>query len=187
MSNSSSDADLIALCRQGNRVAQNLLFERFKGRVLGICLRYAERDIAKDIQQDVFIKLFQKVIHESEIVSLEKIIVRITINCCIDFFRKRKSESRMLRDYYSLSNEPSKTVLPLEAEELNRLIISIPEQYRIVFNLYIIEGYSHSEISKLLEMEESTSRSYLSRAKNILEKKLISLGYKIDFYAKHVG
>lgn len=169
-----NDTDLIHGCRRNNREAQNLLFKKFGKKVLAVCCRYASStDEAKDLQQETFIKVFHHLQKSHiDIQSLEAWVVRIAVNTSIDYFRSLRKIQEMH------SNEPTDVVvLPdiwsqLNEEDLIQLIQQIPNPYRLVFNLYIVEGFSHKEIGEKLEITESTSRSYLTRAKEHLKKKI---------------
>jgi RNA polymerase sigma factor (sigma-70 family) len=166
--------ELILRCRRNDRIAQNLLFTTFERKVLGICMRYASSvDEAKDLQQEAFIKIFQSIgNNNNRIDSLERWVYRITVNTAIDHYRKRVKFTPI-----PLENATSSSVMPdvldkLNEHELLALINDIPDPYRIVFNLYIIEGYSHKQASEQLGITESTSRSYLVRAKEFLHVSL---------------
>ncbi|MEQ8426125.1 MAG: sigma-70 family RNA polymerase sigma factor [Cyclobacteriaceae bacterium] len=168
------DEEIIHRCRNNDRKAQNLLFKKYEKRVLTICRRYSSSlDEAKDLQQESFIKLFKSIKSSSyDILSLDKWVNRLAINVAIDHSRKQRriEDAQQLIDSAN-SVEPS-ILESLQEEELIALIQSIPNPYRIVFNLFIIEGYNHMEVGEKLEIGESTSRSYLTRAKNYLKEKL---------------
>lgn len=179
-----NDEDIIRGCRNDNRTAQNLLFTNYERRVLGVCLRYASNpDEAKDIQQETFIKIFRNLKSvATKIDSLEKWIIRIAVNTAIDYFRKERS-LKSISDHASLQITAPTVLDKLSEEELIALIHTIPNPYRAVFNLFIVDGYSHKEIGDMMGITESTSRSYLTRAKDFIkevierrEKKIISYG-----------
>ncbi len=166
--------ELLQGCRNNNRKAQGLLFKEYEKKVLAISRRYTSSlDEAKDIQQDAFIKIFRSLRSGSaEIQSLDKWIYRLVVNAAVDFCRKQ----RRIDDAKQLVNLPT-SVEPsildtLDEEELMKLIQSIPNPYRLIFNLYIVEGLSHREIGEKLQLGESTSRAYLTKAKEFLKDKL---------------
>jgi RNA polymerase sigma factor (sigma-70 family) len=168
-----SDDDLIKGCRKGQRQSQNLLFEKFRRKVFGICKRYASSyEEAKDIQQESFIKAFGFIEkNNQDIQSLGQWMSRITVNAAIDYIRKKHK----LHETPCTEDEDNLLVMPevldrLHEEDLIALIQTIPNPYRAVFNLYIIDGYAHQEIGYLLGINESTSRSFLSRAKASLRR-----------------
>ena len=179
-----TDEEIIGGCRNDNRTAQNLLFTNYERRVLGVCIRYASNpDEAKDIQQETFIKIFKSLKSATlKIDSLEKWIIRIAVNTAIDYFRKERS-LKSISDHVSLQITAPTVLDKLNEEELIALIRTIPNPYRAVFNLFIVDGYSHKEIGDMMGITESTSRSYLTRAKDFIkevierrEKKIINYG-----------
>jgi RNA polymerase sigma-70 factor (ECF subfamily) len=168
------EEDLIQRCRQDDRKAQNLLFNIYEKKVLAVSTRYSSSiDEAKDIQQEVFIKVFNNLkSNVNTILSLEKWIIRIAINTAIDYFRKQKRMENSIDQFlFPIAQQPV-ILEQLKEEELIALIQQMPDPYRLIFNLYIVEGYSHKEIASMVDIEESTSRSYLTRAKDFLKSKL---------------
>lgn len=164
---------LIDGCSRNDRHAQNLLFQTYGRKVLAICMRYAScLDEAKDLQQETFIKIFQTLISKTpEVQSLDSWIARIAINVSIDHFRALRRIDEARQQLPPIAVDVSPAILDqLSEEDLTKIIQRIPNPYRLVFNLYIIEGMSHKEIGEQLGMTESTSRSYLTRAKEFLRK-----------------
>src|SRR5262249_17236667 len=153
-------------CRKNDRKAQNLLFEKYKKKVLFICMRYtSNQDEAKDILQDAFIRIFKSLMSEKEnILSLASWIHRITANTAVDHVRKTRN--KLFTEDITLTPFSSENVTPLEAlsaQEILDVIQQMPDGYRIVFNLFIIEGFDHKEIAAMLDTSETTSRSQLTR------------------------
>ncbi|HMP99513.1 MAG TPA: RNA polymerase sigma factor [Cyclobacteriaceae bacterium] len=173
-----SDKELIYRCRKQDKEAQRLLFEKYKGKLLGICLRYAKsKTEAEDVLQDSFIKIFQSFNQndEREIKSLSAWLSRITINTSIDQYYKNKKHNNDSIDNLAFHAEIADTETALEnmqANDLIRLIQSMPDRFRVIFNLYIIEGYNHAEIAERLNIAESASRSHLTRAKAWLRERI---------------
>lgn len=172
-----SEADLIKACISGNPLAQKQLYEKYSRKMMGVCLRYAgDYDEAKDILQDGFIKLFEKLNTFSGTGSFEGWMRRIFVNTSLDYFRKNKQEKQMLDidDVGFFLSVKELITDEIAAEDLMKMLQRIPAGYRTVFNLFAIEGYSHKEIGEMLGITESTSKSQYSRAreflKNILEK-----------------
>lgn len=164
-------------CIDGDNASQEKLYRLVAAQMYGVCLQYAgNEDDAKDIMQDAFIKVFKKIDQFSGKGSLEGWIRRIVVNTALERFRS----SIKLQ---SLDNEPAyeKEISDygveesMTAEEITVLIQELSPKYRMVFNLYAIEGYSHKEISNMLEITEGTSKSNLSRARGILQAKLASM------------
>lgn len=158
-----------------NPVHQKKLFEKYYGLMFTICCRYAsDRDEAKDFLQDGFVKIFRnikKFDNEAHLVSWMKTVM---INNSIDIFRKNskfiKTEDEI--EYVTDSTIPN-VYSDLECEYIMKAIQKLPEGYRLVFNLYEIEGYSHKEVGEKLGINENTSKSQLHWAKKYLRKLLV--------------
>jgi RNA polymerase sigma factor (sigma-70 family) len=173
------DKTLISECVKGNAKAQKLLFEKFAPKMMSVCLRYF-RDVeeAEDALQDGFIKVFNKLPDFKMEGSLEGWIRRVIVNTSLDTLRKNKHYKNdvQLDDVdFKIANIDS-AMDKLMAEDLMKLIHRLPEGYRLVFNLFAIEGYSHKEIADLLEINENTSKSQYSRAKAFLRTEIEKLG-----------
>jgi RNA polymerase sigma factor (sigma-70 family) len=166
--------NIIEGCRRKNQDAQRLLYEMFSATMFGVCLRYAgSRDDAQDILHEGFLKIFEKIGQFESRGSFEGWIRRIMVNTALEKYRndhKSVTIQEELVEYDPhLSTEMRDNVTE---KELLRIIEDLTPQYRIVFNLYAIEGYSHKEISEMLEISEGTSKSNLSRARAILQEKV---------------
>ena len=158
--------------------------------MLAVCLRYTGNPAdAEDILVGSFMKVFEKIGQFNETGSLEGWIRRIIVNDCLMFLRKRKSlqyTEELEVAEREMGGEMADT--SLEAQELMKLVESLPSGYRTVFNLYAIEGYSHKEIAKQLNISEGTSKSQLSKARNLLQQKLKSQESEADlFSSKNLG
>lgn len=172
------ERQLIEGCRRGDRLAQKELYEKYSRRMMGVCLRYAnDRETARDLLQDGFVKVFTGMDSYSGAGSFEGWMRKIFVNCALEYLRK----SDVLRDSTDLDNtaeliHPESSVLSdMSAAELMKLVQELPTGFRTVFNLFAIEGYSHKEISEMLEITESTSRSQFTRAKQMLQKRINAL------------
>ena len=168
-----SEADLIKACISGNPLAQKQLYEKYSRKMMGVCLRYAGNyDEAKDILQDGFIKLFEKLDTFSGTGSFEGWMRRIFVNTSLDYYRRSKQERQMLDidDVGFFLSVKELVTDEIAAEDLMKILQSIPAGYRTVFNLFAIEGYSHKEIGEMLGITESTSKSQYSRARDFLKK-----------------
>ncbi len=167
---------IIKGCLEGNRHDQELLYRRHAPKLFAICLRYTDDDDeARDILQEGFVKVFQNLGNYKHEGSFEGWIRRIVVNTALEKFRSRFSLYRV--DDIDPENEPeaypdTEDYSGLEAADLLFMIRQLPPKYRMVFNLYAIEGYSHKEISRMMNISEGTSKSNLSRARNILQKKV---------------
>jgi RNA polymerase sigma-70 factor (ECF subfamily) len=178
--NGRTEKELIKACLSGDRLAQRDIFNMYAGKMMAVCLRYTRHRLeAEDIFQDAFVKVFAHM-HEYEGgAPFEAWVRRIMINTAIKNNRKKS----VTNEDIGLEHIKEDSVGPevfgaLSEEELTKLVSSLPDGYRIIFNLFAIEGYSHKEISELLNIEESTSRSQLAKARKILQEKVQEL-YKV--------
>lgn len=171
---------LIQACIREDKSAQKALYELFSAKMYFVCLRYARHEAeAQDILQDAFIKVFDKLDSFRFNGSFEGWVRRIMVNTALNNCRKSnyKYENIGIEDYQD-KVVSSKAISWLSEQELLAIIQQLPDGYRMVFNLYIIEGYSHKEIAEMLEISENTSRSQLAKARkwmqNVLEKQKTS-------------
>lgn len=169
------DAALIKECVKGNAKAQRFLFDKFAPKMLTVCVRYAKnKSDAEDVLQDAFIKVFNKISEFKNEGSLEGWIRRIMVNTSLDQIRKNSkfsNDTDLEAVSYKLENNDF-TFEKLVSEDLLKLINSMPNGYRIVFNMFAIEGYSHQEIASTLGVTENTSKSQYLRARSFLKKEL---------------
>lgn len=165
---------LVQGCKDGDPNSQRALFEQFYGMLLGICLRYAtDRDEAKDILQEGYVKIFNNIKHFQFTGSFEGWMKRIMINTAIDQYRKNQNEPYWHDiDASQELGTAEEALQNLNQEDLLKVVQALPEGYRMVFNLYVIEGYNHQEIAEMLTINEGTSKSQLAKAKKMLQKKL---------------
>ncbi|MFM7672153.1 MAG: RNA polymerase sigma factor [Bacteroidota bacterium] len=171
-----TESSLIQGCLKKDVTAQRELYVQYSPKMLAVCHRYAvNREDAEDMLQEGFVKVFLQ-IHSFECRgSFEGWIRRIMVHTCINHLKKNKKFKENL-DIIHAHGLPTRTdAIPsiVQAKQITECIRSLPVGYRTVLNLYAIEGFSHKEIGELLEIEESTSRSQYTRAKNLLEKLLI--------------
>jgi RNA polymerase sigma-70 factor (ECF subfamily) len=163
---------IIKGCLKNNRPDQYRLYSIFSKKMYGICLRYADnQDEANDILQEGFIKVFDKLDTFRGQGSLEGWITRVIVNTAIEKIRGRVHFIPI--DELSengISNDENLGPGNIGQFELLKLIQDLPERYRLVFNLSVIEGLNHKEIAKMLDITESTSRSNLTRARSLLRK-----------------
>ena len=145
---------------------------------MGLCRRYtAQKDEAKDVFQEAFIRIFQRINQVNDPGGLDQWISRVTINTAINYYHKAKRHDHVdEKNGYDHKDSEYELILSRFSDEMIvELINSLPDGYRLVFNLYEIEGYSHSEIGELMHFSEATSRSQLARAKQALKRKLKNL------------
>jgi RNA polymerase sigma factor (sigma-70 family) len=168
------DNELIDGCRKQDRHAQRFLFEHYSGRMLALCCRYVKDRIdAEDVMVVAFTKVFDRIGQYKGDGSFEGWIRRIMVNESLTYLRKNKN-MYLETEIEAAEREPDYDKLgsELEAEDLRKLIADLPTGYRIVFNLYAIDGFSHQEIATQLGVSENTSKSQLSRARALLQKRL---------------
>jgi RNA polymerase sigma factor (sigma-70 family) len=166
-----TESDLIQGCLAGERRMQEELYRRFSPRMYGVCLRYAgNTEEAQDILQEGFIKVYKKLNSYRHEGSFEGWIRRIFVNTAIEHFR-RKTYLQPVTDHHENTIEGKflSVLDDLAAKDIMRLIQELSPGYRTVFNLYVVEGYTHKEIGEMLNISEGTSKSQLSRAKVILQ------------------
>ena len=169
------DETLVQKCISGNAGAQRELFDRFSPLMLGVAMRYIkDRERSEDVLQDGFIKVYKNLHRFEHKGSLEGWIRRIIVNTALDQIRKYKKEQTNIEldDTSFELVQKSDAVERLQAEVLMEIVQQLPDGYRIVFNMFAIEGYSHKEIADELNITESTSKSQYSRAKSVLRKTL---------------
>ncbi len=169
------EEDLITACIRKERWAQKVLYEEHYPKMMGVCLRYAgSQDEALDILHEGFIKVFKNLHRYEPGTSLNSWIRRIMVNTAIDYYRKmvrRRTED--IETAYDLSTTDADALSQITEKEILQVIQELSPAYRAVFNLYIIEGYSHKEIADLLKITESTSRSNLVKARLKLQEALL--------------
>jgi len=165
---------LIAGCAKGDRKSQQVIYEKFYTKMMGVCLRYASnKQEAQDLVHDGFLKVFEKISKYNYSGSFEGWIRRIMINTSIDYYRKNKNI--FIKDNQDFANiegeEPEQDVLSqLRTEDIMKAVQSLSPGYRAVFNLYVVEGYSHKEVSDELGISVGTSKSNLAKAKKNLRR-----------------
>jgi RNA polymerase sigma-70 factor (ECF subfamily) len=178
---------VIAGCIEGNRKYQQKVYEAFYGKMMSICLRYTkDADVAKDVLQDGFIKVFSKMEHFNMEGSFEGWVRRIIVNTAIDYFRKNRSAPILIEDEGNIEDldhaeeEESESIYQtVKFDTIIEAMNKLSPAYKTVFNLYVMENYTHKEIAEILDISIGTSKSNLAKAKlnlkKILEKELVKL------------
>ena len=165
----------IKSCIRGERLAQKQLYDRFRGRMFVVCLRYSNsREDAEDILQEGFVKVFRDLHQYSGMGSLEGWIRKVFVNTALQHLQKQKKLLPTVDlEYIDLPDE-SQLILPEEpvTKNLIQILQQLPPGFRMVFNLYVLEGYSHPEIAEILDISVGTSKSQLLRAKAYFRKML---------------
>jgi RNA polymerase sigma-70 factor (ECF subfamily) len=173
------DQALVEKCMEGDVRAQRMLFEKFAPKMLGVCMRYAKNtQQAEDVLQDGFVKVFTKLSHYSGNGSLEGWVRRIIVNTALDDIRRNiKFQNNVpVEDVEYKLDLDGHIIDSLAADDLLEIINDMPDGYRVVFNMFAIEGYSHKDIAMQLNISENTSKSQYSRARAYLKTKLEEYG-----------
>ncbi len=171
-----TERELIEGCVCENIVFQEKFYRMFCGKMLGACMRYtSSREEAEDMLQEGFVKVFDNLKHFRHDGSLEGWVKRIVVNTAISFYNKRKNKQIEQDIDGERSFEPSvneQVSGKMDAADLLKVINMLPPGYKMVFNLFAIEGYSHKEIAETLNYTESTSKTQYHKARNLIQKLL---------------
>jgi RNA polymerase sigma-70 factor (ECF subfamily) len=169
---------LLDSCTKGDRSSQDKLYREFYGYAMGICLRYSRtREEATEIVNDGYVKIFTKLSSYTRGLSFKGWLRKVMIHSAIDYFRRNEKHYHSL-DISHANYEPfaDDTLSAISAGEIIDRIQELPPSYRMVFNLHVIEGYTHDEIAAMLGISTGTSKSNLSVARNKLKKMLFPTG-----------
>jgi RNA polymerase sigma-70 factor (ECF subfamily) len=163
---------LIKQCANNDRRAQKEIYQLFSGKLFSICLKYSKnKQEAQDNFQDGFVVIFEKIGQFKFKGSFEGWLKRVMINTILLKYRKRTVLNIVTEEI------PDEVIVDIDDDEISldfllNLIHELPDRYRMVFNLYVLDGHSHKEISKMLQIAEGTSKSNLARARGILKQKI---------------
>ncbi|MCF6128341.1 RNA polymerase sigma factor [Flavobacterium sp. AS60] len=169
------EKELIELAVENNRHAQHRLYSKFSPKMLSVCRQYI-KDLqqAEDIMITAFMKVFTNLQHFEQKGSFEGWIRRIMINECISFIRVQK-KVKFIEDETYFEESHNNIESQFSVEDIQFLIDNLPDGYKMVFNLYCIEGFKHQEISTMLGISEGTSKSQLSHARKMLQDNIKKL------------
>jgi len=170
-----TEQELIKGCIKQNPLCQRMLFDQYAGKFMTVCLRYANDAMeAEDMLQDGFVRIFNN-IHQFKFEgSFEGWMRRIVVNVCLKQLQKKKLYFSEIKEYNGPALDAS-AYTSLGEDDLMKLISNLPDGYRIVFNMNVIEGYSHEEIATMLNIQPSTSRSQLVKARKMLQQQIVEL------------
>ena len=169
------EQQMIALCKKGDRAAQKALFDLLSPKMFAICIRYmGSREAAEDVLQEGFISLFSKLDSYSGEDSFEGWARKVFVNTALMTLRRNDvmRQSEDIESARSISGNDVSALQSISYKELMGMIAELPPGFRTVFNLFLIEGYSHKEISGMLGISEATSRSQLQRARVMLQNRI---------------
>lgn len=170
-------SELIQGCLQNDEKSQKELFDLYAGKMLAVCTRYCRHRMeAEDVVQEGFIKVFNKIEQFKNEGSIEYWIRRIMVNTAIKKMKKKSYQNELYGadPLVELSSRPA-VYSQLSVDDMMIMVNELPEGYRMVFNLYAIEGFNHKEISEMLGIQESTSRSQLVKARKILQNRILKI------------
>ena len=172
-----TDDELIKGCLKEDESSQRELFRKYAGKMLGVCQRYAHNSgDAEDIVQDAFIKVFEKIHQFKNEGSFEGWVRKIVVNTALKKYTVIRYDKEVSGYEITDRNESSMEASAyshLNEKELLGMINNLPDGYRLVFNLYVIEGYQHEEIAQMLKIQPGTSRSQLVKARNMLKQQIL--------------
>ena len=177
-----SDTDIIRRCQKNDRKAQAALFEQYSPVMMGICLRYSKnKEDARDLLHEGFIKVFTNIKSYKGESNIGTWMSRIFVNTAISYIRKHFGRTLYMGEEFpeTMQHETEEDELQhflfndLSQQDVLEMVQSLPEKYRVVVNLYCIDGFGHKEISAMLNISEGTSKSQLSRARKMLGDMLI--------------
>jgi len=170
-----TESDLIEGCIKGDRRMQEELYRRFAPKMYAVCLRYSNNsEDAQDLLQEGFIKVYRNLHRFRAEGSFEGWIRRVFVNTSIEHFRKKSAKLSMVseKEESTIEDTDISALESMAEKDIINIIQELSPGYRTVFNLYVVEGYSHKEIGDLLGISEGTSKSQLARAKAVLQKKV---------------
>lgn len=171
-----SPEELLSLSMRGDRKSQEKLYRQFYGFAMSVCVRYTKnREEAVEIVNDGFMKVFTKGDQFDSKYPFKAWFRRIIVNTALDFYRSQQKYyyHENIEEAYEVSSQDSSPLSQLNHEELIELIQKLPTGYKMVFNLFVIDGFSHEEISNQLGISVGTSKSNLSRGREMLRKMII--------------
>ena len=180
-----TETDIVKGCVRQDRNSQKFLYEMFYSKMMGACLRYGkDKDQAKDVLQDAFIKVFTNIKSFTGSGSLEGWIRRIVVNTAIDYLRKNKQEWGVVStvhayqkadEYKEEDTTDEDLINDISKEDIIKAVQQLSPAYRAVFSMFVLDEYSHKEIAEALDISEGTSKSNLAKAKFNLRKNLTHL------------
>ncbi len=175
LGNNLTDKQLLEGCLNGNRMAQTALYRQYRRQLFGVCMRYAKsREEAEDMLQEGFVKIYSDLYQYRPTGALGAWMRRVVVNVALQHIRRRKNlfpnvDLEKVAHTYQTDDE---VFSKFREKALVNMVQQLPDGYRAVFNLYVVEGYSHQEIGEQLNISASTSKSQLSRAKATLRQML---------------
>ncbi|WP_338841263.1 RNA polymerase sigma factor [Flavobacterium ginsenosidimutans] len=169
------ETKIIKLAAENNRQAQQQIYSKFSSKMLSVCRQYIKDiQLAEDVMITAFMKVFTNLSKFEHKGSFEGWIRRIMVNECISYLRVQK-KVKFAEDEFFVEESFNEIDSQFTVEQIQYLIDALPDGYKMVFNLYAIEGYKHNEIAKMLGINEGTSKSQLSHARKMLQTQITIL------------
>jgi RNA polymerase sigma factor (sigma-70 family) len=169
-----TEKELITKCIKKNREAQEALYRKYSPALYGLCMKYSRnKSEAEDNLHDSFMTIYDKIHQYGFKGSFEGWLKRITVNTVLQKYRKKDPLSLLSPVRDQMEEEGSGKESDVSLGQLLQFIQELPQKYRITFNMYVLDGYTHKEISEILGTSPGTSKSNLSRARMILQEKIL--------------
>ncbi|CAM3615954.1 RNA polymerase sigma factor [Flavobacterium chungbukense] len=169
------ETKIIKLAVENNRQAQQQIYSKFSSKMLSVCRQYIKDiQLAEDVMITAFMKVFTNLKNFEHKGSFEGWIRRIMVNECISYLRVQK-KVKFAEDEFFVEESFNEIDSQFTVEQIQYLIDALPDGYKMIFNLYAIEGYKHNEIAKMLGINEGTSKSQLSHARKMLQTQITIL------------
>lgn len=169
------ETEIIKLAVENNRQAQQQIYGRFSPKMLSVCRQYIKDiQLAEDVMITAFMKVFTNLSKFENKGSFEGWIRRVMVNECISYLRVQK-KVKFVEDEIYIEESFNATDSQFSIDQIQSLIDALPDGYKMIFNLYAIEGYKHNEIAKMLNINEGTSKSQLSHARKMLQTQITIL------------
>jgi len=171
-----SEEEIIEGCINENKAAQEALYKKYASKLMGVSMRYAKDQMeAEDILHDALVKIFDNIKGYSNKGSFVGWMVKITVNTALNKIRSRNKNLSYVEEYTEEALDFTSSLDTLQLMDLMNLMEKMPEGYKVVFNLFVVEGYSHQEIAKQLGIEEVTSRTQFAKARKYLQRLILKL------------
>ncbi|MEM6263689.1 MAG: RNA polymerase sigma factor [Bacteroidota bacterium] len=172
-----NEDEIVEGCIHNDRQCQKMLYEKYYGSMMAVCLRYTnDREEARDVLHEAFIKIYRNLERFKRGTNLGAWIRRIVINTSIDYYRKNSKRPNLVEINHAVHEADWHDVVSqISAEEILTLVQRLSPAYRTVFNLYVIDGYSHKEVGKMLGISEGTSKSNLAKARAKLQRMVLAM------------
>jgi RNA polymerase sigma-70 factor (ECF subfamily) len=171
-------ANLVKACQKQDPSAQTAFYERYKGRLTGVCQRYAKTKMeAEDIFQEAFIKIFNNIQDLKEPDAVDSWVKTTVVRTAINYYHRTTKQQELNGSLDNMeiqldSGDYGRMIDHMNVEDLLAIINELPDKYRTVINMHLIDGYTHTEIGEMLGIPDATSRSQFMRGRNLLLKKL---------------